>query len=129
MASYAPLLVNNNDRSWLPDATVFNSWQQYGTPSYWMHMLFRESSGAVLHPVTITSSYSDSLAASAITWKDANNSFLRVKIVNFGSRAINLTIRATGLEAGVSATGSRITVLTSSDVMDGNSFNNPNNVR
>nr|CAB3468192.1 unnamed protein product [Digitaria exilis] len=99
MASYAPLLVNNNDRSWLPDAIVFNSWQQYGTPSYWMQMLFRESSGAVLHP-----------------------------IVNFGSRAINLTIRATGLEAGVSATGSRITVLTSSDVMDGNSFNNPNNV-
>ncbi|CAN6278760.1 unnamed protein product [Urochloa humidicola] len=128
MASYAPLLVNNNDRSWLPDAIVFNSWQQYGTPSYWMQMLFRESSGAVIHPVTITSSYSDSLVASAIIWKDTDNSFLRVKIVNFGSHAVNLTVRATGLEASVSAIESRVTVLTSSKVMDGNSFKNPNNV-
>ncbi|CAN6331228.1 unnamed protein product [Urochloa humidicola] len=79
MASYAPLLVNNNDRRWLPDAIVFNSWQQYGTPSYWTQMLFRESSGAVIHPVTITSSYSDSLVGSAITWKDSDKSFLRVK--------------------------------------------------
>ncbi|RLN29234.1 alpha-L-arabinofuranosidase 1-like [Panicum miliaceum] len=128
MASYAPLLVNTNDRSWLPDAIVFNSWQQYGIPSYWMQTLFCESSGAVIHPVTITSNYSDSLAASAITWKDTANSFLRVKIVNFGSYAVNLTILATELEAGVNATGSRVTVLTSSNAMDGNTFSNPNNV-
>ncbi|XP_066334674.1 alpha-L-arabinofuranosidase 1-like isoform X3 [Miscanthus floridulus] len=128
MASYAPLFVNDNDRRWLPDAIVFNSWQQYGTPSYWMQMLFRESSGAVIHPVSVISSYSDSLAASAITWKDTENSFLRVKIVNFGSHAVNLTIHATGLEVGVSAKGSRVTVLTSNNVMQGNSFGNPNNV-
>nr|TKW22660.1 hypothetical protein SEVIR_4G242900v2 [Setaria viridis] len=36
MASYAPLFVNDNDRTWNPDAIVFNSWQHYGTPSYWM---------------------------------------------------------------------------------------------
>ena len=66
---------------WLPDAIVFNSWQQYGTPSYWMQMLFRESSGAVIHPVSVISNYSDSLAASAITWKDTENSFLRVKVI------------------------------------------------
>lgn len=128
MVSYAPLLVNDNDRRWLPDAIVFNSWQQYGTPSYWVQMFFRESSGAVIHPVTVISSYSDSLAASAITWKDAENNFLRVKIVNFGSHAVNLTIHATGLEAVVNAVASRVTVLTSSNAMDGNSFSNPNKV-
>ncbi|OEL27672.1 hypothetical protein BAE44_0011309 [Dichanthelium oligosanthes] len=34
--------------SWNPDAIVFNSWQQYGTPSYWMQTFFRESSGSAI---------------------------------------------------------------------------------
>nr|CBX25410.1 hypothetical_protein [Oryza glaberrima] len=126
MASYAPLFVNNNDQTWNPDAIVFNSWQQYGTPSYWMQTLFGESSGAIFHPVTITSSYSGSLAASAITWQDSENSFLR--IINFGSDPVSLTISATGLQARVNALGSTATVLTSSNVMDENSFSNPNKV-
>ncbi|EEE52698.1 hypothetical protein OsJ_35098 [Oryza sativa Japonica Group] len=126
MASYAPLFVNNNDQTWNPDAIVFNSWQQYGTPSYWMQTLFRESSGAMFHPITITSSYSGSLAASAITWQDSENSFLR--IINFGSDPVSLTISATGLQARVNALGSTATVITSSNVMDENSFSNPNKV-
>ncbi|KAM0877366.1 hypothetical protein ACQ4PT_035509 [Festuca glaucescens] len=81
MASYAPLFVNDNDRSWNPDAIVFNSWQQYGTPSYWMQTFFRESSGSVIHPARLASSYSSSLAASAITWKDNEDMFLRIKVV------------------------------------------------
>ena len=36
--------------SWMPDAIVFNSWQHYGTHSYWMQTFFRESSGDVIHP-------------------------------------------------------------------------------
>jgi alpha-N-arabinofuranosidase len=66
--------------SWNPDAIVFNSWQQYGTPSYWVQTYFRESSGSVIHPITISSRYSDSLAASAITWQDSEDIFLRVKV-------------------------------------------------
>ncbi|XP_039835507.1 alpha-L-arabinofuranosidase 1-like isoform X1 [Panicum virgatum] len=128
MASYAPLFVNDNDRTWNPDAIVFNSWQHYGTPSYWMQTLFRESSGAMIHPITVSSNYSGSLAASAITWQDSENSFLRVKVVNFGSDAISLTISTSGLQASVNALGSTTTVLTSGNVMDENSFSNPNKV-
>ncbi|CAM0874366.1 unnamed protein product [Alopecurus aequalis] len=128
MASYAPLFVNDNDRSWNPDAIVFNSSQQYGTPSYWMQTFFRESSGAVIHPVRLASSYSDSLAASAITWKDNEDMFLRIKIVNFGSHPVNLTISATGLQAGVDAARSTVTVLTSNDFLDENSFSDPTKV-
>jgi alpha-N-arabinofuranosidase len=73
------LFCLNKTISWNPDAIVFNSWQHYGTPSYWMQTLFRESSGAMIHPSKISSSYSGSLAASAITWQDSENSFLRVK--------------------------------------------------
>uniref|UniRef100_A0A453HR19 Uncharacterized protein n=1 Tax=Aegilops tauschii subsp. strangulata TaxID=200361 RepID=A0A453HR19_AEGTS len=65
---------------WTPDAIVFNSWQQYGTPSYWMQTFFGESSGAVIHPVRLNSSYSGSLAASAITWRDNEDIFLRIKV-------------------------------------------------
>ncbi|VAH92861.1 unnamed protein product [Triticum turgidum subsp. durum] len=128
MASYAPLFVNDNDQTWNPDAIVFNSWQQYGTPSYWMQKFFRESSGAMIHPITISSSYSGSLAASAITWQDSRNSFLKVKIVNFGSDTVSLTISVSGLQASINALGSNATVLTSSNVKDENSFSNPNKV-
>lgn len=80
--------VTGKKNRWNPDVIVFNTWQHYGTPSYWMQKLFRESSGAMVHPTTISSgSSADSLAASAITWKDSenNDSFLRVKASNFFS--------------------------------------------
>uniref|UniRef100_M8AWF3 non-reducing end alpha-L-arabinofuranosidase n=1 Tax=Aegilops tauschii TaxID=37682 RepID=M8AWF3_AEGTA len=125
MASYAPLFVNDNDRKWTPDAIVFNSWQQYGTPSYWMQTFFGESSGAVIHPVRLNSSYSGSLAASAITWRDNEDIFLRIKIVNFGPNTVNLTLSATGLEAGVDTSRSAVTVLTSNYSLDENSFDDP----
>ncbi|KAK3136038.1 hypothetical protein QOZ80_5BG0427150 [Eleusine coracana subsp. coracana] len=128
MASYAPLFVNDNDQTWNPDAIVFNSWQHYGTPSYWMQTFFRESSGAMIHPITISSNYSGSLAGSAITWQDSENSFLRVKVVNFGSDPVSLAISTSGLQASVNALGSTATVMTSSNVMDENSFSNPNKV-
>jgi hypothetical protein len=52
-----------------------------------------------------------------------------LQIVNFGPHAVNLTIHAHQLRATVDARGSRVTVLTSSDVKDENSFRNPRNVR
>uniref|UniRef100_A0A0D9XWJ8 non-reducing end alpha-L-arabinofuranosidase n=1 Tax=Leersia perrieri TaxID=77586 RepID=A0A0D9XWJ8_9ORYZ len=124
----AAFLTGLEKNSWNPDAIVFNSWQQYGTPSYWMQTYFRESSGALIHPITINSSYSDLLAASAITWQDTENTFLRVKIVNFGPNAVNLTISSNGLQAGVDTAKSTVTVLTSSNLLDENSFNEPNKV-
>ncbi|GJN07091.1 hypothetical protein PR202_ga24884 [Eleusine coracana subsp. coracana] len=117
MACYAPLFANDNDRHWNPDAIVFNSWQQYGTPSYWMQTFFSESNGAVIHPITVTSSSSDSMAASAITWKDTENSFLRLKSGSeIAQRSVNP--RSITEKARVNTLKSRVTVLTSS---------NPNN--
>ncbi|KAF8364762.1 hypothetical protein HHK36_033264 [Tetracentron sinense] len=82
MASYAPLFVNANDRRWNPDAIVFNSWQQYGTPSYWVQQFFAESSGATILNATLHENSPTSLFASAITWqnlKDDSN-YLRIKV-------------------------------------------------
>ncbi|XP_062211069.1 alpha-L-arabinofuranosidase 1-like isoform X2 [Phragmites australis] len=129
MASCAPLFVNDNDRRWNPDAIVFNSWQHYGCPNYWMLHFFKDSSGATLHPTIQLSNY-DQLVTSAITWKNPQdgNTYLKIKVVNFGSKAVNLNISVTGLETDIQTFGSIKTVLTSGWLRDENSFQQPDKV-
>ncbi|KAM7260305.1 hypothetical protein ACFE04_016046 [Oxalis oulophora] len=129
MASYAPLFVNANDRRWNPDAIVFDSAHQYGTPSYWMQTFFTESSGAIVHNATFQTS-SSSIVASAISWMNSEGKeYLRIKIVNIGSSEAKIKIGVTGLGLNsIKSSGSTKTVLTSSNVMDENSFANPKKV-
>ncbi|GLJ39664.1 hypothetical protein SUGI_0810870 [Cryptomeria japonica] len=131
MASYAPLFVNANDRRWNPDAIVFDSWRQYGTPSYWAQQLFKESSGATLLSVSIQGNASSGLVASAIRWKssESEDEYIRVKAVNFGSSELTLGISITGLLSGnIKFSDSKMTILTSTHVMDENSFDQPKKV-
>ncbi|KAG5552736.1 hypothetical protein RHGRI_010739 [Rhododendron griersonianum] len=131
MASYAPLFVNANDRRWNPDAIVFNSYQLYGTPSFWMQRFFSESSGGTLLNSTLQANSSSSLIASAIAWKNSkdNKNYLRIKIVNFGSNIVNLKISIDGMKQNTfQSLGSTKTILTSSNLMDENSFKEPNKV-
>ncbi|KAL0453293.1 UNVERIFIED_CONTAM: Alpha-L-arabinofuranosidase 1 [Sesamum latifolium] len=104
MASYAPLFVNTHDRT--------------------------ESNGATLLSSTLQTNPSSSLIASAITWKDTeDNKHLRIKVVNFGSNIVLLQISIVGLEVNsLQSFGSTKTELTSSNVMDENSFQVPNKV-
>jgi alpha-L-arabinofuranosidase len=53
MASYAPLFVNVNDRKWNPDAIVFDGARSYGTPSYYVQMVFAENRPDVVLPVAL----------------------------------------------------------------------------
>lgn len=131
MASYAPLFVNTNDRRWNPDAIVFNSSHLYGTPSYWVQRFFTESSGATLLNATLQKNSATSLVSSAITWKNSENgqTYIRIKAVNFGSNPIDLKISVSGLDPrSEKLSGSTKTVLTSTNLMDENSFNEPNKV-
>ncbi|XVF56344.1 hypothetical protein PTKIN_Ptkin06aG0112100 [Pterospermum kingtungense] len=130
MASYAPLFVNSNDRRWNPDAIVFNSSHLYGTPSYWVQQFFTESSGATLLNATLKTN-SASLVASAIAWKNSGNdqTYVRIKTVNFGSDPISLKISVSGLDpSSEKLSGSTKTILTSTNLMDENSFNEPKKV-
>lgn len=43
LSSYAPLYVNANNRRANPDAIVFNSYQSYGTPSYWNGLMWAQA--------------------------------------------------------------------------------------
>ncbi len=53
MASYAPLLVNTNDRAWNPDAIVYNAYDVYGTPSYYVQKMFANNLGSFILPTTL----------------------------------------------------------------------------
>jgi hypothetical protein len=69
---------------WTPDAIVFDSHQVYGTPSYWLIKLFKESSGAIFLNSTLQTN-SPSLDVSAISWKSSayGKSVLRIKVKRF----------------------------------------------
>ncbi|XLS62051.1 hypothetical protein HN51_016279 [Arachis hypogaea] len=130
MVCYAPLFINKNGRySWIPDAIAFNSHESYGTPSYWVQQLFSESSGAIYLKSTLQTS-SNSIVASAIGYRSSQDSktYLRVKVVNFGSEIEKLRITINGLSSNVQQSRSTKTVLTSSNKMDENSFSQPNKV-
>ncbi|KAI3810697.1 hypothetical protein L1987_20319 [Smallanthus sonchifolius] len=130
MASYAPLFVNTNDKRWKPDAIVFDSSQSYGTPSYWMQHFFKHSNGATLLKSTLQANSSYSLEASAIVFQDPvdKKTYLRVKVVNFGSSTVNLKILIDGLDPNLLDTSGSKTVLSSANVKDENSFANPEKI-
>jgi len=68
---------------WNPDAIVFNSHEVYGTPSYWVQFMFRESNGAKLLKSQLQTPYPNSLAASAILWKNSQDqkTYFKIKVL------------------------------------------------
>ncbi|PHT25255.1 Alpha-L-arabinofuranosidase 1 [Capsicum baccatum] len=113
-----------------PNAIVFTSSQVYGIPSYWMQHLFEESNGATLLNSTLQANPSNPLIASAITWQNEtdNDKYLRMKVVNIGNSTVTLSIDLSGLDSSLQSSGATKTILTSSDVMDENSFADPKKI-
>ena len=70
------------DFRWIPDAIVFDSYQVYGTPSYWVQKLFIESSGATFIDSTLNTTSSNQLIASAISWQNSTDkkNYIRIKV-------------------------------------------------
>nr|BAH85834.1 alpha-L-arabinofuranosidase [Dionaea muscipula] len=129
MASYAPLFANINDKTWNPDAIVFNSSNVYGAPSYWMQTFFTESSGATLLDTKFQSNMSTPLVASAISWKNSQGDYVTIRIVNIGDDYVIAHLSIVGLDpTSVQLTGSKTTVLSSSSLMDENSLDYPHKV-
>ncbi|KAI5437091.1 hypothetical protein KIW84_023279 [Lathyrus oleraceus] len=78
MVAYAPLFVNTNDKYWIPDAIVFNTYQNYGTPSYWLQQFFIDSNGAIFLNSTL---YNSSSSIVQYTNSQDGKNYLKVKIV------------------------------------------------
>ncbi|KAK7336358.1 hypothetical protein VNO77_16896 [Canavalia gladiata] len=125
----AAFLMGLERNRWTPDAIVFNSYQHYGTPSYWLQHIFTDSSGATFLNSTLQTS-SKFVAASAIEYTSSadKKNYIRIKVVNFGSDTENFRISISGLKSNVQQSGSTKFVLTSPNVMDENSFSQPNKI-
>ena len=79
MESYAPLLVNVNPgaRQWTIDLIGYDALTSYGSPSYYVQMLFGQHHGDVVVPATLTG---DKLFESVT--RDTKTGQLYVKLVN-----------------------------------------------
>lgn len=69
-------------RRWNPDAIVFDNNQAYGTPSYWVQYMFRESNGATFLNSKLHNTDLNSVAASAILCHNPlnNSTYLKIKV-------------------------------------------------
>ena len=69
---------------WNRDAIVFNSNHVYGTPSYWVQFMFRESNGATFLKSQLQTPDSDSVPASAILWINPQDkkTYLKIKVIH-----------------------------------------------
>lgn len=123
MSSYAPLLVNENDRKWTPDAIVFDSSRVYGTPSYHVQQLFAEHLGDVYLPTTISNLQQTLYVASS--QKQSTNEII-MKVVNVDKVAQEANIKLQGVTQ-VEPSGTVIT-LTSAGPNDENSFAEPTKI-
>lgn len=122
MSCYAPLLANADAWQWKPSLIWFDSLRVFGTPSYYAQMLFGQNRGDVVLPIQSTSGL-HKLYTSAI--RDTKRSEIIVKIVNPSPEKGIVRIALAG--ARIVAPG-RVTVLTSANPADENSFAAPKKV-
>jgi alpha-N-arabinofuranosidase len=118
MASYAPLMVNVNAWQWKPDAIWFDNLRSFGTPNYYVQLVYATNTGTRMVPVTPHAE--DGLYASATL--DGRTRSLIVKAVNNSASSRKAEIRVDGADAKGTV---KVTTLYSTDLNAENSFEHP----
>lgn len=127
MTSYAPLFGNVNAWQWRPDLIWFDNLRVMGTPNYYVQKMFSTNRGTNVVPVLSEGrelAGQDSLYASAVI--DKNSDELILKIVNVGSKPVQINIKVQGKVK----TGGRASmdVLGSSDLLSYNTLDEPHRI-
>ncbi len=96
MASYAPLFVNVNPGAaqWVPDLIGYNALTCYGSPSYWVQVMFARHLGTEIVPASLASA--GPRVFESVTSDPARHK-LFIKIVNATSLPKPLTITLDGV--------------------------------
>lgn len=96
MASYAPLFVNVNPGAmqWAPDLIGYNALTSYGSPSYWVQVMFSGHLGTQVVAATLADA--GPRVYESVT-RDAVEHKLFVKIVNATSEARQIRIALDGV--------------------------------
>lgn len=143
MASYAPLLVNDNDRHWSPDAIVFNSGQVFGTPSYWNQVLYSSSIAGTMSGSVKTLSYktdtsmcsscklSFAIATGMLSMSEAARIGATTvyihKLVNSGNAPVTVSVSLAGI-SGTPVQTADVAYITGRALTDENDFQNPTRI-
>jgi alpha-N-arabinofuranosidase len=94
MESYAPLFVNINPGAsqWATNLIGYDALQSYGSPAYYVQVMFANNHGDVALPVTLNSSGGSSVYASVT--RNSKSGALYVKVVNaaFEPQQVNFSL-------------------------------------
>lgn len=125
MTSYAPLMAHIDAWQWAPDMIWFNNLESYGTANYQVQKLFSNNAGTDL--ISIKSegkalTGQNNIYASAV--KDSKSGELIMKIVNTSREVRSVQINFSETITGEAS----ITTLKSADLLDVNSFEDPENI-
>ena len=126
LTSYAPLLAHEEGWQWTPDLIWFNNLTSFGSANYYVQKLFANNKGTDLVSVKLAGkdvTGQGNLFASAV--KDAKKKTLIVKLVNTDSKPQTVKLNVKGAKLASSAT---VTVLTSANNADENSFAEPTKI-
>jgi len=127
MSSYAPLFANANAWQWTPDLIWFNNLSSYGTPNYYVQKMYSTHRGTDLLSISFedgkTVTGQNGLYSSVV--KDSDSGELFIKLVNTSGKLQQVFIE---LENQKLADKADVLKLTSENLSDVNSFDNPNKI-
>jgi alpha-L-arabinofuranosidase len=124
MASYAPLFGNVEAWQWTPNLIWVDNHRIYGTPDYYAQQLFTRNRGDVVLPVSDDDSAATNFFASAV--RDNQSNTVILKVVNASTQETDVAIHLVGVAPR--AQRAQATILTSDNLSDENSFEQPRKV-
>ena len=127
MASYAPLFAHVEGWQWTPDMIWVDNLQAYGTPNYQVQKLYATNKGtdvvSILSENQIVAGKEGYYASATI---DKATNEVIIKITNYSATAREVAFKVDGVKK--LATKGFNTYLSSDDLNDMNSIENPQNV-
>lgn len=132
MATYAPLFAHVEGWQWRPDMIWFDNLRSVRTCSYYVQQLYGTYKGTNVLTLTMDkkpvtgAEGQNGLFASAVT--DKNSGEIIVKVANTSEQAQPLTLKLEGMKKNAALTGGRCIKLTTPNLDEDNTVDNPNNI-
>ena len=123
MEAYAPLLVNINPGAsqWPTNLIGYDALNSYGSPSYYLQVMFDWLHGDVVLPTTLTTPGAGSMLYQSVT-RNSQDGTVYLKLVNMAGQVQPLHVDLNGAQ-GIANTG--IAVVLKGKPQDTNSLSNP----
>jgi alpha-L-arabinofuranosidase len=126
LEAYAPLLANVNPGAyqWPTNLIGYDALRTYGSPSYYVQVMFNRHRGDVVLPTTLTTTGGSRVYASVT--RDSRDGTIYLKIVNAAAEVQPLHVTLSGVR-GIERRGTAV-VLTSHSPQDTNTLSEPTKV-